>query len=244
MKYKLDPRTLLCIVGVISTIAVITRYLWVQFILLGLLVCLALLFQVRLKRFLYRIRKMFPILVFVILMQSIFTQGQPLVGLGNISLLTLEGILLGMKTFLRISILIMGASLFTLTSETEMIQALRQMKLPDEIAFMTLISLRFLPSYAQEFQDAFLAISLRGIDLKQLSLKRKAELLKYLFSPTMVRTLLRAKRLSMSLDLKGFRALPSRSSYIVCELKKIDYIVFVMMTIVLLFWIGIEWRVI
>ncbi len=118
------------------------------------------------------------------------------------------------------------------------------MKMPDEIAFMTLISLRLLPTYVQEFEDAFTAVSLRGIEIKKLSLKRKGELIRYLFAPTMVRTLLKAKRLSMALDLKGFRASENRSSYFECQFTQLDYLVLSVSVILGLLWIGFEWRII
>lgn len=244
MKCELDPRTILAMVGIMSTAAVFTKHITIQLVILFFLLCLTLLFRIKMTKFIFRIRKMFPILVFVILMQSIFTEGRPLLVLFNLSLLSIEGCILGIKTFLRISILIFAAALFTLTSESKMIQGLRQMKMPDEIAFMTLISLRLLPTYVQEFEDAFTAVSLRGIEIKKLSLKRKGELIRYLFAPTMVRTLLKAKRLSMALDLKGFRASENRSSYFECQFTQLDYLVLSVSVILGLLWIGFEWRII
>jgi len=239
-----DPRTLLLLVAILSSIVVFTKQIFVQFALLGVLLILIMYWRVPVIPFLRRIQRMFPLVIFVVLMQSIFVQGEPLIHIGSIAMLSIQGIHAGTMTLFRLTIVILSASLFTLTDEATMIQGLRQIKLPDELAYMSLIALRFLPGFVQEFQDCLIALQLRGINVKTVKLKDKLVLYQYFVTPVLIRTILKAKRLAMALELKGFRAMPQRTSLLTLRLKLSDKLTMMGFVLLAILWVYMEvmWR--
>ncbi len=209
---QFDPRTLLWVVAIISTITVLTRSLIIQSVLFLGLIFLLWIVKIPLKKSFKRIRKMIPILLFVVLAQSVFTPGDPLIEAYGISIISQQGLIAGAMTMFRLFILAASALLFTLTSESDMIHALTLLKVPDEIAFMSLIALRFLPDYIKEFQLCLESFELRGVNIKKASFRQKAIMMQAFVTPVLIRSLLKAKRLAMSMELRGFKAQPTRTS--------------------------------
>lgn len=224
---KLDPRTLLWLVAIISTITVFTQSLIVQSLIFMGLVILLVGLKIPLKKNFKRLSMMMPIIVFVVLAQSIFTPGDPLIRLFDVNLISQQGLIAGTMTLFRLFILAASALLFTLSSESDMIHALTLLKIPDEIAFMSLIALRFLPDYVKEFQLCLESFELRGVNIKQAKLKDKALMMQAFVTPVLIRTLLKAKRLAMSMELRGFKAYPSRTSLHELTLAAWDYTIMV-----------------
>ena len=221
----LDPRTLLWIVAIISTVTVFTRSLIIQSIVFSVLIMLLWSLKIPLKKSFYRLKKLLPLILFVVLAQSIFTVGTPLIEVFEITIITYQGLIAGLMTIFRLSILAASALLFTLTSESDMIHALTLLKIPHEIAFMSLIAIRFLPDYVREFQLCLESFELRGVNIKSARLNQKAVMMQAFVTPVLIRTLLKAKRLAMSMELRGFKAHPTRTSMNELTLKKGDIIV-------------------
>lgn len=221
---QLDPRTLLWLVALISTITVLTRSLLIQGLVLLALLLLFSIFKLSIKRGFARLRKMLPILVFVVLAQSIFTVGEPLFVINGFTLISKQGLLAGGLTMFRLLIIASSALLFTLSCESDMIYALTLLKVPDEIAFMTTIALRFLPDYVKEFQLCLESFELRGVNIQKAPLKQKAMMMQTFVTPVLIRSILKAKRLAMAMELKGFKAQPTRTSIHQLKLKKHDYV--------------------
>ena len=214
---KLDPRTLLWVVAIISTITVLTHSLLVQLLLFCGLIILLIVSKISLKKSFNRIKKMIPIILFVVLAQSIFTPGDPVFEIYDVAIVSEQGLIAGAMTMFRLFILAASALLFTLTTESDMIHALSLLKIPDEIAFMSLIALRFLPDYVKEFRLCLESFELRGVNIQEASLKQKAMMMQTFVTPVLIRSLLKAKRLAMSMELRGFNAQPTRTS--LCELS-------------------------
>jgi energy-coupling factor transport system permease protein len=221
----LDPRTLLWVVAILSTVTVFTRSLIVQLLLFCGLVILLIVLRIPLRKSFNRIKKMVPIILFVVVAQSVFTPGDPLIGIYEIAIISEQGLIAGAMTMFRLFILAASALLFTLTSESDMIHALSLLKIPDEIAFMSLIALRFLPDYVKEYQLCLESFELRGVNIKQASLRQKATMLQTFVTPVLIRSLFKAKRLAMSMELRGFKAQPTRTSLHTLSLSKWDMVV-------------------
>ena len=126
---------------------------------------------------------------------------------------------------LRLMIIIVSSVILTTSTSREIIQALIQMGLPYEIAFMVSISIRFLPLFKDEMRDMVVALQLRGIDLKKIKLKEKLLTYKYLLLPITANSILRARELATAMEMKAFRAYPKRSSYKILKMNKIDYLI-------------------
>lgn len=237
---RLDPRSKLVLIACLSSLAVILGDWRFLSGLLLVSMLLLLLFGVKPWSLMRKIRMLLYMVFFIAVMQSIFTPGgQPLVSLGGVKLLSSGGLILAAEFILRMLIIITSAGILATSNSREIIQGLVQWKLPYEVAFMTAMGIRFLPVFAEEFSDAMIAIQLRGIDIKTLPLKQKIEVFASLFQPVVAGALIKARAVSMSMEMRGFRSSPHRTSYLLLECRRIDYgimTVSLLLTALLMVW--------
>lgn len=225
---ELDPRSKLVVIACLSSSALIVSH-WA--FLTGL--CLAsflllMLFGISPMGIIKRTKVLLGMVVFIALMQSIFAPcGQPLLVFGGVQLITAGGLMRAVEFVLRMLIIIASAGILSTSSQREIIQGMIQWKLPYEIAFMVVMGIRFLPVFATEFKDAMIAVQLRGVELRKLPLRQKLEVMASLFQPVVAGALLKSKAIAMSIEMRGFRAYPTRSSYLQLELKGHDYAVMI-----------------
>jgi energy-coupling factor transport system permease protein len=106
-----------------------------------------------------------------------------------------------------------------------LVQGLVQMRLPYDFAFMTSIGVKFLPLLMEELKDTLTAIQLRGIDMRKLPIKERIEIISYVFTPVFAGALTKAKKLSLSVECRGFRAFDRRTSILTLKFTAIDYMV-------------------
>lgn len=236
----LDPRTKLFIIACLSSSAVIIND-WICLTVLFLLsILLLLMFGVNPVILVQKTRLLFYMVIFIALMQSIFgSSGRYLVELGSVKLLTTGGLIMAVEFILRMVIIIASAGILSTSSSRQIIQGLVQWKLPYEIAFMASMGITFLPVFAQEFRDAMIAVQLRGIDFKKLSLMQKMEVVSSLFQPVAAGAIIKARAMAMSIEMRAFRAYPNRTSYLVLKYRGCDYAVMIgtaLITAVLLGW--------
>ena len=220
-----DPRTMLLCAACFSTMGVLIEQTW----LLACVFLAAVLFGIALRAgmmmLLQRFKAFIWVVLFVALMQSIFTaQGQIIVTIGDVAILTTGGLLLAANTLLRIGTVVASASIFTLTTSRRMIQGLVQLKVPYELAFMASVALRFLPVFSEEFRDTVTAIQLRGVDLKKTPLGEKIRLYTSILMPVIYGAVDRAQKLSYSMELRAFRAYPRRTSRVTLCFSRMDYV--------------------
>lgn len=228
-KYNLDPRTKLVIVIILSTLGLIYKELLILFLILITSIIIAALVRSNLISIVFKLRRILGVLFAIAFFQSVLIKaGEPIISIGNLALITDYGIRKSIEFILRISIIITSSTILTTSSSREIVQALIQLKIPYEIAFMVSIAARFLPLFMEELKDMIVAIQLRGIDLKKVKLIQKVEVYKYIFLPIIINSFLKAKELSAAMEMRGLRAFPYRSSYLVLEMKKIDYIIIVL----------------
>ena len=113
--HKLDPRTKM--IGIL--VFIVTIFLADTFIQYGAIILLtALVIWLSKVPFKFMIKGLKPvlfILIFAFIMNAFFTPGEELFRLGFIKM-TKEGLILAIKMMLRLSLLIVGTSLLTLTS--------------------------------------------------------------------------------------------------------------------------------
>ncbi len=237
-----DPRVKLMIVAVLSTLGVIYRDIY---ILLGLFVAsflIAMGFGVDFKHMIRKLQRFLKLLLVITVVQSIFTvAGNPIISVGKLVLLTDYGVIKGVEFILRMGVILMLGCVLATANQSALTQALIKIKVPYEIAFMSTVGIKFLPIFSEEFQDSLNAIMLRGIHIKKLGAKKKINLYTYIFTPVIVNTLFRAKEMAMAMELRGFRAMPSRTSYLQLQLKARDYILIIGCSMLLI--IGVIGRV-
>lgn len=221
-----DPRTKLTLVAILSTFALIYNRLSILLSLLIVSILLAISIGSDLKGLVIRLKKLIYLVLVIAVVQSIFTRvGDPIISIGDFHLITDYGIRKSLEFILRISIIIVSSAIITTSTSREIVQGLTQMKLPYEIAFMVSIGIRFLPIFKEEMVDSVIAIQLRGIDLKKLKIKDKIKVYRYIFSPIVVNSILKAKELSVAMEMRGFRAYDDRTSYMLLKMELTDYII-------------------
>lgn len=225
---KIDPRTKLVIVLLLSTFAIIATNVVDLFFIFIASVFVSAIFKSDLLGILSRIKKLLGVMILIAVIQSLFSNmGQPVIMVGSFVILTSYGIIKAATFILRLGIIIFSASIIATSSSREIIQGLVQWHCPYEIAFMVTIAIRFLPIFKEEMVDMITAVQLRGIDLKRVKLKQKLTIYKYILMPIVVNTILKAKELSAAMEMRGFRALPHRTSYMVLKMQKKDYLIII-----------------
>ena len=168
---NIDPRTKLAIVALLSTLGLIYKDLLSLVIILSVAILIALALNSNFISVVSRLKKLLGLILVIAIIQSIFIkEGNSVISLGSLSLLTDIGIMKATEFILRLMIIIVSSVILTTSTSREIIQALIQMGLPYEIAFMVSISIRFLPLFKDEMRDMVVALQLRGIDLKEIKL--------------------------------------------------------------------------
>ncbi|MCL2754004.1 MAG: energy-coupling factor transporter transmembrane protein EcfT [Defluviitaleaceae bacterium] len=223
-RVKPDPRVIFALVFGTSSFAIIIREDVVA--VLGLLVLtltFAMMLGVKLGRLFKRLKRLWQVLILVTLLRSFFApSGIVLLALWDVPLLTTGGLAIGLLVSLRLIIFIIGASMFTVYPARGLIQAMVQMKMPYEIAYMVSIGLRFVPLFAEQLRDSLTALQLRGVVIEELKLRKRLSIYTYLLLPAIVSGLQQAKELAMSMEMRAFRAMPKRTSYFKLHFSKWD----------------------
>lgn len=221
---KIDPRVKLLIVMCISSLGLVfTKVsMLLTVFLIGLLISRVL--KADLLMLLKRIRIILYLFVVLVVIQSIFIRsGDSLVSLGGITVLTTEGLGRGLAYLMRVLIILISGAIIATCDMRRLIQGLVQMKLPYDFAFMTSIGVKFLPLLMEELKDTLTAIQLRGIDINSLPVKQRIEIISYIFTPVFVGAMSKAKKLSLSVECRGFRAFDNRTSILTLKFSTVDY---------------------
>jgi energy-coupling factor transport system permease protein len=221
---KIDPRVKLLIVMSISSLGLV--FTKIPMLLAVFLAGLIISHLIRADFFmlLKRMKTILYLFVVLVIIQSIFIRtGESLVNLGSITILTTEGLSRGLAYLMRVLIILISGAIIATCDMRGLIQGLIQMKLPYDFAFMTSIGIKFLPLLMEELKDTLTAIQLRGIDIGNLPMKERVEIISYIFTPVFAGALSKAKKLSLSVECRGFRAFDRRTSILTLKFSLSDY---------------------
>ncbi|MCR4896695.1 MAG: energy-coupling factor transporter transmembrane protein EcfT [Lachnospiraceae bacterium] len=153
------------------------------------------------------------ILMITILFNLFLTSGTVLVSFWKITI-TVEGLKLAITMALRLCMLIIGASLMTLTTTPNHLtdglekglRFLKVIKMPvHEIAMMMAIALRFIPILLEETDKIMKAQLARGADFESGGLVRRAKAMVPLLVPLFVSAFRRANDLAMAMEARCYR---------------------------------------
>ena len=223
---KIDPRTKIIIVLTLSTISLIFNDIFTLSVILTVAIFCTIVLKSNLIAILVRIKKIIGVMIAIAVVQSLFTKtGNPIIKLGTVTVVTDYGIVKSLEFVIRLGIIIVSAAIITTSSSREIVQGLVQWKCPYEIAFMVSVAIRFLPIFKEEMTDMITAIQLRGIDLKKIKIKEKIKIYNYILFPIVTNSILKAKELSAAMEMRGFRAYSSRTSYMMLKMGKKDYFI-------------------
>lgn len=222
----LDPRTKLLIVLCLSSLAVFIKNVYLLLLVFFLTLAAVKLTGGEIGSVVNKLKKFIAILLAIIIIQSIFTnEGQVIVQVMQVKLITDVGLLRGIQTILRFFIVIAAAVMMTTTNPRDIIQGLIQWKVPYELAFMVTIAIRFLPLLQEEATDTLTALQLRGVNLKQIPILKRMRTYSYLLMPLLTSVLVKSRDLSVAMEMRAFRAYPQRTSLRELQFSKVDYFV-------------------
>lgn len=244
--HTLDARAkTLFILGFIP-IVFLANNLWTNAFLLAFT-----LFAVKLSQLSWRylwngLKMILFLIIFTLFLQLFFNrQGEILLSIGPLSVYE-EGVRMGMIVSLRFFFLVMLTTLVTLTTTpmelTDSIEAglrpLERFRVPaHEIALMLSISLRFLPTLADETDRIMKAQQARGVDLKSGPIKDRLKAVVPLMIPLFVSAFKRAEDLATAMEARGYRGGEGRTRWREMRWHRRDtalLVVFVLMTVILI----------
>ena len=211
--HSLDPR-----VKIIGTLMFIIS-LFVVDSFAGYMVCAVFLIaMIRLSNVPvgYIVRGMRGILILLLITMAFnlfLTPGEVILRIGFLKI-TKEGIAFAAKMAIRLSMLVIGSSLMTLTTTpnqlTDAIESLlnplKRVRVPvHEIAMMMSIALRFIPILMEETDKIMKAQIARGADFESKNLIKKIKSLVPLLVPLFISAFRRANDLAMAMESRCYR---------------------------------------
>lgn len=140
----MNPRTKLATsCSIINFLGLIYKDLLSLVIILSVAILIALALNSNFISVVSELKKLLGLILVIAIIQSIFIkEGNSVISLGSLSLLTDIGIMKATEFILRLMIIIVSSVILTTSTSREIIQALIQMGLPYEIAFIVSISIK------------------------------------------------------------------------------------------------------
>ena len=180
-------------------------------------------------------------IVFILLLTVVFnlflTPGEPLLSIWKLTI-TREGLQIAVMMAIRLSFLIMGSSLMTLTTTPnnltdgleKLMGPLKVFHVPvHEIAMMMSIALRFIPILMEETDKIMKAQIARGADFESGNLVKKAKSMVPLLVPLFISAFRRANDLAMAMEARCYRGGEHRTKMKPLIYQKRDYIAYVIL---------------
>ena len=217
--HNLDPRTkIMCVLGFVVVIFLATNH-WGFFILtlfVGLLILLA---RIPLLVVLKSVKPLWLILFFTFIIHMFATPGTVMFELGPL-IATVEGLIRGFFVALRLSLLIIVASLLIFTTSPialtdgmeRLLSPLRKIGVPaHELAMMMTIALRFIPTILEETDRIVKAQIVRGADFSTGNYFKRAKNMIPLLIPLFISAFRRADDLALAMDARCYRGGENRT---------------------------------
>lgn len=230
--HRLDPR-----VKLVATIAFIVSLFLVENFWGYLIAVLFLATCIKLSRvpFGFMVKGMKAIM-FLLLLTVAFnlflTPGTPLIQIWKLTI-TIEGLRLAVMMAVRLSFLIIGSSIMTLTTTPNnltdgmesLMKPLEKIKVPvHEIAMMMSIALRFIPILLEETDKIMKAQIARGADFESGNIVKKAKAMVPLLVPLFISAFRRANDLAMAMEARCYRGGEFRTKMKPLVYKRQDYV--------------------
>jgi len=226
-----DPRVK--IIAVIALSMVILQVNSVGLLVTSIIVmACSLLANIALKSLLKTLRPVLPFFFCLFLLYIFFTPGRPLplFPIGPVQI-TYEGVGFGILQVLRFMLLVLAASILTVTtSQSEITIGLERLLRPcriigissHNIAMMVSLALRFIPLLADEMNSISEAQLARGASFNPRRVSGKIRAISYLAAPLAINVFRRCDELVDAMEARGYRQ--GNRTYL-CELvfDRIDY---------------------
>jgi len=194
-------------------VAVFIINTWQEYVIMGAFIALLLVISdIPVKQSLKGIKPLVLILAITAILNIFFVKGTPLVKLGPV-MITYEGIISAVMLFFRLVMLVVAASLMTLTTTPmamtdgieRMMKPLERVGVPaHEIAMMMSIALRFIPTLMEETERIMKAQASRGADFDTGSLLKRVKSFIPVLVPLFVSAFKRADELAEAMEARCY----------------------------------------
>ena len=246
--HRLDPRVKLA--G--TLVYVVTLFFYKNFVGYALAILfLALVIRLSKVPFKFMVRGMKSILfllMITVLFNLFLTPGTPVVSFWKLHI-TQEGTALAVSMALRLTLLVIGSSLMTLTTTPNNLTDgmekgmgfLRIFKVPvHDVAMMRSIALRFIPILLEETDKIMKAQMARGADFESGNLIKRAKALVPLLVPLFVSAFRRANDLAMAMEARCYRGGDGRTKMKPLKYKGRDFAAYAILLFFMVFsiWAG------
>ena len=211
--HRLDPR-----VKLVGTFAYLISLFVVDSFLGYLLAALFLAAMIMLSnvpfRYIVRGMKTILFLLLITVCFNLFLTPGEVIWQAWVFKITREGVSFAIKMAIRLSLLILGSSIMTLTTTpTQLTDALESLMRPlkkvrvpvHEIAMMMSIALRFIPILMEETDKIMKAQIARGADFESKNLIKKIKSMVPLLVPLFISAFRRANDLAMAMEARCYR---------------------------------------
>ncbi|MCD8039493.1 MAG: energy-coupling factor transporter transmembrane protein EcfT [Lachnospiraceae bacterium] len=186
-------------------------------------------------RFMVKGMKAIAFLLLITVVFNLFlTPGEPLAAVWRLTI-TKEGLQLSVLLAIRLSFLIIGSSIMTLTTTPnqltdgleKMLGPLKKVKVPvHEIAMMMSIALRFIPILMEETDKIMKAQLARCADFESGNIIKKAKSLVPLLVPLFISAFRRANDLAMAMEARCYRGGEHRTKMKPLHYARKDFIAY------------------
>jgi Cobalt transport protein. len=217
--HRLDPRSKI-IWTLLLMIAVFVINSWQEYVIMGAFIALLLVISgIPAKQSLKGLKPLVVILAITAILNIFFVQGTPIVQLGPVAI-TYEGVASAVMLFLRLVMLVVAASLMTLTTTPmaltdgieHMLKPMERIGVPaHEIAMMMSIALRFIPTLMEETERIMKAQASRGADFDTGNLIKRIKSFIPVLVPLFVSAFKRADELAEAMEARCYRGSKGRT---------------------------------
>lgn len=224
--HRLDPRVKL--VG--TVLFMVSLFIFNNYVCYGIallfLISVIAMSKVPVKFMLKGMKSIIVLILITVIYNLFMTPGKELVRLW-IFKITIEGIFASIYMFTRLTFLIIGSSIMTLTTTPNQLtdgierlfNPLKIFKVPvHEMAMMMSIALRFIPILMEELDKITKAQIARGADLESKNLFKKIKGLVPILVPLFISSFRRANDLALAMDARGYHGGDGRT-----KLKPLKY---------------------
>ena len=240
--HRLDPRTKLAGTFCFIIALFLIKNIWGYCVAAVFLGCIIALSRVPFKFIVRGMKAVLFLLLLTVVFNIFLTQGEVICSFWKFKI-TKEGIKVAYTMAIRLSFLIIGSSLMTLTTTPNnltdgmesLLGPLKKIKVPvHEISMMLSIALRFIPILLEETDIIMKAQMARGADFESGNLIKKAKALVPLLVPLFISAFRRANDLAMAMEARCYRGGDGRTKMKPLHYFKRDalaYLVIVLMLV-------------
>lgn len=240
--HKLDSRVKLVATFIFMVSLFIINKFWPYSIVIVSLLAIIKLSNIPFKYILKGLKPLRWIILFTFIINIFFLPGEELIWSFGFLRVTQEGISQAIFMAIRLTLVVLGTSLLTLTTSpmdlTDGIERLlnpfKKIGLPvHELAMMMTIALRFIPTLLDETDKIMKAQMSRGADFESNNLINRAKNLVPLLVPLFVSAFRRAEELGTAMEARCYRGGYNRTKMKESVLSKADYVSYVLQFIYL-----------